>query len=207
MGDTKGVVAMTKSEETGAPAVGALAEMHKPAGNLAAPEAGWLGRMIERGGYVFAAGIVLAALILLMEVFLRYAFGRPTIWAHETTTFLCGTAFLYGGLFCTARNSHIRVVLIYDLLSAPVRRWFNVFISLVSFAAAGFFAYATFIMVEKSFITPAGLWRMETSGSAWNPPTPALLKAFLLGVLVLMSLQFVVLAFNYLRRADEDLPK
>ncbi len=47
-------------------------------------------------------------------MFLRYFFNSPTIWAHETTTFLCGIAFVYGGLYCAARDSHIRVVLIYD---------------------------------------------------------------------------------------------
>ena len=88
----------------------------------ALPEAGLLGRLVDRGGYVFAVGIVAAAVILLMEVFLRYVFNRPTIWAHETTTFLCGIAFVYGGLYCASRNSHIRVVLIYDHLSPYWRR-------------------------------------------------------------------------------------
>lgn len=73
------------------------------------PEAGLLGRLVDRFGYVFAVGIVVAAAILLVEVFLRYIFNRPTIWAHETTTFLCGIAFIYGGLYCASRNSHIRV--------------------------------------------------------------------------------------------------
>ena len=166
----------------------------------AIPEAGRLGRAIEKGAYLFAAGIVLAACILLMEVFLRYVFNRPTIWAHETTTFLCGLAFLYGGLFCVSRNSHIRVVLIYDALPAGARRILNIFLSLLSMVAAGFFAFAAWIMVGKAFWTPQGDVRMETSGSAWNPPTPALVKAFLLVILIVMAVQFLVLAHGYLRR-------
>lgn len=86
----------------------------------AVPEAGALGRLIDKVGYVFAIGIVLAALILLLEVFLRYVLNSPTIWAHETTVFLCGAAFVFGGLYCTARNTHIRVVLLYDHFS-PAR--------------------------------------------------------------------------------------
>ena len=165
----------------------------------AAPEAGRLGRIIDKGGNLFAAGIVLAAGILLLEVFLRYIFNSPTLWAHETTTFLCGLAFLYGGLYCVARNSHIRVVLIYDSISPRARRVLNVVISIMSLIASGFFAFASWIMVSKAFWTPTGAFRMETSGSAWNPPTPALVKGFLLLILILMAIQFLILAFNYLR--------
>lgn len=164
------------------------------------PEAGQLGRFVERAGYVFAAGIVIAAAILLLEVFLRYIFNRPTIWAHETTTFLCGIAFVFGGLFCASRNSHIRVVIIYDLLSPYWRRVMDVVISLVSSIASIFFAYAAWLMVSRAVFAPSGQLRLERSGSAWNPPTPALLKIFLLIILVLLAVQFLILAINHFRR-------
>ncbi|BCH26345.1 hypothetical protein MesoLjLc_62620 [Mesorhizobium sp. L-8-10] len=175
-----------------------LEPVHGPA-----PEAGAMGRIVDRFGYIFAAGIVLAALILLVEVFLRYAVNRPTIWAHETTIFLCGAAFVFGGLYCTARNSHIRVVLIYDHLSARLRRFVDVGISLVSALASGFFAYAAWHMVERAVFAPSGEVRLETTGSAWSPPTPALIKIFVLVTMVLLVVQFLILAFNYARRAGK----
>ena len=42
---------------------------------------------------------------------------------------------------------------------------------------------------------------MEGTGSAWNPPTPALLKGFLFIVMIILAVQFVVLAVNHARRA------
>lgn len=164
------------------------------------PEAGLLGRWVERGGYVFAAGIVAAALILLMEVVLRYVFNSPTIWAHETTTFLSGIVFVYGGLYCAARNSHIRVVLIYDRLSPRWRRAMDVAISVASAIASLFFVYAAWLMVERAIFAPTGGIRFERSGSAWDPPTPALLKLFLLGVLTLLAVQYLIIALNHLRQ-------
>ncbi|WP_299656256.1 TRAP transporter small permease [uncultured Jannaschia sp.] len=158
-----------------------------------------MGRIVDLAGYVFAAGIVLAAAILLLEVFLRYFFNRPTIWAHETTVFLCGAAFVFGGLYCTCKNSHIRVVLLYDLLSSGARRVANVVISLASAVAAAFFAYAAWHMVERAVWTPSGDIRLETTGSAWSPPTPALIKIFVLVVMVLLVVQFLILAVNYAR--------
>ncbi|MDY8108839.1 TRAP transporter small permease [Fulvimarina sp. 2208YS6-2-32] len=169
-----------------------------------APEAGAMGRVVDRFGYLFAAGIVVAAAILLLEVFLRYFFNAPTIWAHETTVFLSGIAFVFGGLYCTAKNSHIRVVLLYDLLSPPVRRVADIVISIVSAIASGFFAYAAWHMVTRAVVTPAGTIRLETTGSAWSPPTPALVKIFVFVVMVLLVIQFLILAVNYARGTDRS---
>ncbi|MGR3496062.1 TRAP transporter small permease subunit [Citreimonas sp.] len=164
------------------------------------PQAGRLGRAISAGGVVFAIGIVAAMLILIQEVVLRYFFNAPTTWAHETTIFLSGIAFVYGGLYCVARDSHIRVVLIYDAVSPKVRRRFDVVISIVCALSSAIFAYAAWLMVERAAFTPAGDFRLETSGSAWNPPFPGMTKIFLLAVLTVMAVQFLVLTVNYARR-------
>lgn len=167
-------------------------------------EAGLLGRWIDKVGFVFALGIVAAAAILLTEVFLRYVFNAPTFWAHESSTFLCGIAFLYGGLYCTARDSHIRVVLIYDSLSPYWQRLMNVIISVVSCIACLFFIYAAAIMAQKALYTPQGDFRLERSGSAWNPPTPATVKVFLLVILILMAIQFLILAWDHFKRLGTE---
>lgn len=163
------------------------------------PEAGLLGRAVDRLGLVFAAGLVAAAGVLLLEVVLRYLLASPTIWAHETAIFLCAVGFIYGGLFCAAKDRHIRVVLLYDLVGGRARRLLDLVLSLVCAGSAGFFTYAAWLMVERAIMRPTGEFRLETSGSAWNPPTPALLKVFLMVVMALLALQFLVLAFNYAR--------
>lgn len=177
---------------------------HQERSTGAAPEAGIMGRIVDKVAFVFAAGIVMAAGILLLEVFLRYLFNSPTIWAHETTVFLCGIAFVFGGLYCTCRNTHIRVVLLYDIFSPRLRRIVDVVISLVSAVASGFFAYAAYIMVQRAVITPSGSVRLETTGSAWSPPTPAMIKIFILITMVLLVVQFLILAVNYARRSTRD---
>lgn len=169
----------------------------KPQGPI--PQAGILGRAISAGGIVFAIGIVVAMLILIQEIVLRYFFNSPTVWAHETTIFLSGIAFVYGGLYCVARDSHIRVVLIYDAIPPKLRRGFDVVISVVCALSSAMFAYAAWLMVERAAFTPSGDFRLETSGSAWNPAFPGLMKVFLLAVLTVMSVQFLILAVNYAR--------
>jgi len=164
-------------------------------------ESGFLGRMINKGGIVFAVGIVLSMVILIQEVVLRYVFNAPTIWAHETTIFLCAVAFIYGGLYGVARNTHIRVVIFYDLIHGRARQVLDTIISLICMGASIFFAWASWLMVTRAIFRPDGSIHLETSGSAWDPPFPAYLKLFLLAVLVVMALQFLILAVNYLRAA------
>jgi len=166
-------------------------------------EAGLFGRCIDKASYLFAAGLVAAALILLVEVFLRYLFTAPTLWVHETTIFLCSIAFLFGGLYCTCHNKHIRVVLIYDHLSPRLRRGADVLISLICALASGFFAWASWNMAKRAVMTPSGQIRLETTGSAWSSPTPALIKVSILIIMALLVMQFLILAFNYARRAGK----
>lgn len=171
--------------------------LHKDPG--ADPSSGLLGKLINEGGVVFAFGILCSAGILFLEVILRYVFDKPTSWAHETVIFLNACAFVFGGLYVAARNAHIRVVLIYDALSDGTRRWLNAVISIICAVSSAFFAWAAWKSVEKAAWTPQGDFRLETSGSAWNPPTPGLLKVFLFIILVVMTLQFTVQAVNYMR--------
>lgn len=173
----------------------------------AVAEAGWLGIWVDRAGIIFAIGIILSMLILIQEVFLRYVLNSPTSWAHETTIFLCAVAFVYGGLYCAARNTHIRVVIIYDYVPAKFRRVLDIIISLVSAISALFFAWAAWFMVKRAVFEPGGSIRLETSGSAWNPPTPALLKVFMLVVMLVLAVQFLILAVNYARGKTSDSSK
>ena len=172
----------------------------------AVAQAGKIGWLIDKGGIIFAGGIFIAMLILIQEVFLRYVLNSPTIWAHEATIFLCAVAFIYGGLYCAARNTHIRVVIIYDLVSPGVRRFLDVIISLVCMISAATFAWASWLMVQRAAFAPDGSFRLETSGSAWNPPTPSLLKIFMLAVMVALAIQFLVLAVNYARGVTQAAP-
>lgn len=171
------------------------------ADETAIPEAGILGRVIQKGGIFVAVFFLVSAAIIIYEIFMRYVLDAPTLWVTETTIFICAVAFIYGGLYCVVRDRHIRVVLIYDHLSPGWRRIFDVAISILCLISACFFAWASWTMVQKSWWAPTGQFRLEGTGSAWNPPTPALLKAILMLVMITMAVQFVILAVNYLRRA------
>ncbi len=165
----------------------------------AIPQAGALGRWIDRLAILPAAGLVIAMLILMQEVILRYVLDAPTIRAHETTVFLCAIAFVFGGLLCTSRDRHIRLVLIYDVLPPALRRIADVVISALCALASTAFAWAAWMMIQCAAWRPDGSFHLETSGSAWYPPFPGILKIILMIALIVMAIQFLVLALNHAR--------
>ncbi len=167
-------------------------------------KAGRFGALVNGVGIVFAVGILASAGILVLEVVLRYLFNAPTIWAHETVIFLTATAFVFGGLYVASRNAHIRVVLIYDAFSPAAKRRADIGISLACAFSTAFFAWAAWKVVLRAVLTPSGALRFETSGSAWNPPFPGLLKVFLFVMLIAMSLQFLIFAWSFYRAKARD---
>ncbi|MBL4647307.1 MAG: TRAP transporter small permease subunit [Rhizobiales bacterium] len=166
------------------------------------PEAGILGVILGKFSDLFAVMIWAAAIILVIEVFLRYVFNAPTIWGHETVVFLTACSSMFGGLLVAPRDRHIRVVIIYDYLPPKAKRVLNVIISFLCFLSTLFFTWAVWIAVNRAIFTPQGDFRVERSGTAFNAPYPGLLRVFLFVVMILLTLQFLTLTINYFRKKD-----
>ena len=55
--------------------------------------------------------------VLVYEVILRFAFNRPTIWAHETATLVFGIYMILLGGYSLLHQRHIRVDILWARLS------------------------------------------------------------------------------------------
>jgi len=101
---------------------------------------------------------------LIYEVFARYIFNSPTIWAHETSTFFFGAYFMLGAAYCLRHDSMIHV----DILS---RR-----LSLRKQAILNVFTFALFVAVCVPLIWMGGedaaySWSVkEHTNTTWAPP-------------------------------------
>ena len=142
-------------------------------------------RLIDRLATVLGRwlswGFLVIALIMTWEVASRYAFSAPTIWAHEIAGVIAAVAFVFGGAYCMAEDSHMRI----DLLSSRARGVWRRVLKLLSLATGTIYlagmAYGGSILMEKSVLRfgPDGAWLPELSGSSWNTPAPAFVKAAL----------------------------
>ncbi|MCB9960068.1 MAG: TRAP transporter large permease subunit [Rhodospirillaceae bacterium] len=144
---------------------------------------------ISQSGYVIGWLIFFAMVFTVYEVILRYIFNDPTYWVHETTVFLVATIFSLGGPVVLASDRHIRVRLVYDLVSDRTRDWLDIFNTIITFVFCVGLTFAAYIMFTRSAINPAGEWQLERSGTSWNPPFPSLTKAMILLAAGIMTVQ------------------
>tara|TARA_R110000744_G_scaffold182274_2_gene301516 strand:- start:4475 stop:5047 length:573 start_codon:yes stop_codon:yes gene_type:complete len=152
------------------------------------------------GGYISYLFIISVA-ISFYEIVSRYFFNAPTIWVHESTTMICALCMAYGGSYCLARNTHISIKMLYDAVGERTRNWLDVLNGVLSVLFCALIAYAGYIMTHKALFTPSGLFRLETSGSAWNPITPAIVKTGLFVILVLMTVQCALRLIHAIKKA------
>ncbi len=153
------------------------------------PERNAFDRLIARGGRAISWLVLLAMGISVVEVFMRYGFNNPTSWVHETVVFLIAVIFALGGPAAMARNSHIRVKVLYDSAGPRLKCWMDRLNDLLTLGFCLAMSYAAFYMFWGASHNPLGEWSLERSGTSWNPPFPAMIKGTILFALVLMTLQ------------------
>lgn len=142
-------------------------------------------RLVERvtGAFGVLAAFVVVPLILatVYEVFSRYLFDAPTIWAYELGYMAMGTNFLLGAAFTLRERGHIRIDVAYNHFSPRIRALID---------SAGYL----FLFLPLAWWLSYGLWEYafnaylsgETSGqSAWNPVIWPFRMVFFAGFLLL----------------------
>ncbi|CAM3358075.1 TRAP transporter small permease subunit [Halomonas lysinitropha] len=173
------------------------------------PERNALDKVIARGARLAAWLVLLAMGISVVEVFMRYGFNNPTSWVHETVVFLIAVIFALGGPAAMARNSHIRVKVLYDSAGPRLKCWMDRLNDLLTLAFCLTMSYAAFQMFWGATHNPLGEWSLERSGTSWNPPFPAMVKGAIFFALALMTLQAVLHLIESIRarpaQTDEEM--
>jgi TRAP-type C4-dicarboxylate transport system permease small subunit len=189
------------------------ADLHQPDHDVTAaefdhleaaePKTG-LDRAVDRLGNWICYLFLIGAAISFYEVVMRYVFGAPTRWVHETTVLLVAVGFAYGGAYALARDSHIRIGLIYNWVSPKTRRYLDILNTVLMLLFLIGIGYAALGFVEKSLFAPGGGLRLEGSGTAWNPPFPPIVKSVLLLCIALMAVQTILHLIRAVRGEGED---
>lgn len=140
----------------------------------------------EAVGGTAALVVIPLTIATCYEVFARYLFGAPTIWAFELGYTLMGVHFLLGGALTLKRQQHVRIDLIYAQLGPRTRAT----IDLTLYALLTL--PCLWLLVQRLGGYAVEAWHSgETSGqSAWNPPIWPLrmLIAFSFALLMLQVL-------------------
>lgn len=121
----------------------------------------WANPLSELAGYLSAVALVLATLIMVQGVFLRYLFGRPTVWQTEVSIYLLVFVTFVGAAYGLKHHAHVGVDLVIERLPVRARlaaRLFNAVVSLVVVVFVIWTAYGTWWeAVEGNFRSPTAL--------------------------------------------------
>lgn len=142
-------------------------------------------------GILYLTAIALS----VYEVFLRYALDAPTAWTNETVMALCATAWMLSVGAVTQQHRHITVTVMEILVGERAWRRMAKLAVLVSMLAAGGLLFACWDPMMSA------LRSVQTSGSAFDPPTPTYVKTMLV---VACGFYLVQLLANLLSPADHE---
>lgn len=157
-------------------------------------------RLERRIGQAVSYVFLLSVAIMAFEVIARYLFGAPTIWAHESTITLTALGFLFGGAYTMQQRGHIRITALYNHFTPRAKWAADLFANLVMLFYVAVLIYASWILAAKAWSS------METSASAWNQPTPVVIKTGLLVGSVLLLIQGLVHLLQLLGLAKSEEP-
>lgn len=101
--------------------------------------------------------------VLVWEVFMRYVFNRPTIWAHELSALLYAVFFLLGGAYTLRWKAHINVDVLYVKLSPRSRAILDLITWLLFYFFCGVLLWQGSQAAWKSFL------RLERASTVWEP--------------------------------------
>src|SRR4051812_22970940 len=77
-------------------------------------------------GEVVGASVILVSAMVIYEVTLRLLFGRSTTWSNEAMIYLSAMTYLLAGGYALMHHAHVRIDLVYAILSPRVQIWLDV---------------------------------------------------------------------------------
>lgn len=124
--------------------------------------------------------VVIASLLVVFEVVMRYGLKSPTLWSAELVTYLCGALYVLAGTYTESHDGHVRMDVFYGRFPPRARAAADLISALCLIAFCGAIAWA------------AAEWTWDaianrlTSGSVWDPPIAPIRLAMLLGAVLLL---------------------
>ena len=129
------------------------------------------------------AWLILAIFVLLIvDVAMRYAVGRPSIWTSELAQLVFGFYAVIGGGYLLAERGHVNVDIFYGRFTRKRKALVDVATSVL------FFLFMAVLLYQGSSMAYESAEKLETSQSIWNPWVwPVKVAIPVAGVLLLLQ--------------------
>lgn len=140
----------------------------------------YVDKINDRVGHLIAFLIIPITCITVLEVILRYAFNRPTIWAWETNIMLMGAFTIMVGGYVLLTGGHVIVDLFVGSLSPRARAIVDLITSLLFFFCIGLLVWQGGLAAWKSLLL------REKNNTIWGPPIYPLKMLWPVGAFLLL---------------------
>ncbi|MFQ5896904.1 MAG: TRAP transporter small permease subunit [Candidatus Methylomirabilia bacterium] len=135
----------------------------------------WVGKLV--------AWIVIPLVLgATYEVFARYVFNAPTIWAYDLSYMLYGGHFMLGAGYALLNKAHIRTDIFYEKWSPRTQGWVDAIAYLFLFFPGMIF----FFLSGWDSAYYSWTIREVSDATAWQPPVYPLKMAVPVGAILLM---------------------
>jgi TRAP-type mannitol/chloroaromatic compound transport system permease small subunit len=112
----------------------------------------WLGK-------AFAWCIVILTASVSVEVFMRYVFNAPTLWAFDFTIQMYGAMFMMAGAYALATQSHVKADMLYRYLSVRKQATIDLILYFIFFfPACSAFTYQGYHYASKAWLINETSW-------------------------------------------------
>ena len=135
--------------------------------------------------------VVVAAILVIIEVVLRYGFNSPTVWGAELVTYLCMILYVMGGAYVLSLDMHVKVDVLYGRFSPRIR-------AILDMATAPFFfSFCVVILWFSVEWMWNSLVKGQTTGTQWD--------IFVFPVKLILPLATLLLLIQGLAKFTRDL--
>lgn len=128
-------------------------------------------RISKISGWIAAAGIVYMTLATAYDVFMRYVFHAPTIWATETSTYALILTVFCGAGYTHLVDKNVRIHLILDRLGPDGSRDLRLVGAWLGLIYVSIGAWQAILMVMSDYDHGARIFSLLLTPT-WMPRTP-----------------------------------
>ncbi len=143
-----------------------------------------INRMSEGTGHIIKFLILGLILVLFFEVTSRYVFGKPTIWALESSKMLLGVIGTWGWAYTHQHHGHVRVDILYMLFSRRVQAIIDSVLTVLML----FPLVLVMINVGYKWAIRSWMTHEKMVESSWLPPAAPFRSMLVIGF-ILFALQ------------------
>ncbi len=127
---------------------------------------GFIDKIAIWSGKILGWLVIPLVLGLVYEVFARYMFNAPTVWAYEVTYMLYGSIFMLGAAYTLYQQSHIRTDILYSKWTARRKGMIDAILYLFLFFPGIFF----FLILGWDYAYHSWEIRETSDSSPWRQP-------------------------------------